>query len=192
MGEFGSQKSTIFVSSPRFYISHWCTSDRQPFSGMVREPRVMRYIGRGETWHTAQVEQFIARQQANFANLTYGLGPIKLHKNDQFIGMAGLQPLGNTEQVEIGCWLLPQFWGHNRADEIGEALLRHGFINLGLTEIWALARQQNRASIALMNRLGFRYHATLWGWQLGLEARDVETLVYKNVYSEHGSINETV
>ncbi len=192
MSNSGKQQSSVFVNSKRFYISHWSELDFYAFSLLVRDPKVMRYIGRGEIWDPVQTKSFISRQQSNFNDLQYGLGPIKCHGNDELIGMAGLQPLANTDHVEIGCWLLPKFWGHNRAYEIGEALLKHGFNTLDLNEIWALARQHNRASIAIMKRLGFSYHATVWGGQLGLEAQDVEIRVYKKAKSLYSSINETV
>jgi RimJ/RimL family protein N-acetyltransferase len=170
---------TIFINTDRFYISQWGEEDLEPFSQLARNPKVMRYIGRGEIWNSQQVHTFIERQTTHFFRYRYGLGPIRQSSNHKLIGLAGLQPLGTTNKVEVGLWLAPEFWGHDRANELGSALLQTGFSSCGLNEIWALARPQNRASIALMKRLGLCYHSTAWGWQLGLSATDVEAHIFK-------------
>lgn len=57
--------------------------------------------------------------------------------------------------VEVGWRLGEQFWGQGYATEAGAAWVRHGFEDLGLTEIVSVYEPENTASGSVMQRLGF-------------------------------------
>ena len=51
---------------------------------------------------------------------------------------------------------MPRHWGRGYATEAGRALLRHGFVTLGLAELHAVVEEPNAASHAVARRIGLR------------------------------------
>jgi RimJ/RimL family protein N-acetyltransferase len=80
-------------------------------------------------------------------------------REQQFVGRAALRRLeldGQTE-VEVGCALLASFWGRRLATEIVGELVSLALERLQLANIVGFALPENRASIRILERLGFRY-----------------------------------
>jgi hypothetical protein len=89
------------------------------------------------------------------------------------IGLGGLQPLGATDDVEVGWWLVPERWGQGLATEVGRAALRFAFDVAGLERVMAVAHPDNLASRRVMERLGMRPLDVVTGAALGLRTPDV-------------------
>jgi ribosomal-protein-alanine N-acetyltransferase len=73
------------------------------------------------------------------------------------IGFCGLQPLPESEEIEIGWWLARDWWGRGLATEAARVALRDGFERVGLERILAIAQPANTASIGVMQKLGMRF-----------------------------------
>jgi RimJ/RimL family protein N-acetyltransferase len=121
---------------------------------------VIRYIGDGAPWSEDRARQFVARQMAferarGFC-LWKLLPRLPEHRGD-LIGFCGLQPLPETEEIEIGWWLARAWWGRGLATEAARAALRDGFERVGLERIVAIAQPANTASIRIMQKLGMRF-----------------------------------
>ncbi len=70
----------------------------------------------------------------------------------------GLQAL--LCEAELGYWLGAEFWGKGLMTEAAQAVLQHGFTDLGLSRIWCAYFSGNDRSAATQKRLGFHYHHT--------------------------------
>jgi [ribosomal protein S5]-alanine N-acetyltransferase len=80
-------------------------------------------------------------------------------REQQFVGRAALRRMeldGRTE-VEVGCALLASFWRQRLASEIVGALVPMVFERLRLPDLVGFALRSNRASIRILEKLGFRY-----------------------------------
>jgi len=75
----------------------------------------------------------------------------------RLIGFCGLQPLPETDEIEIGWWLARAWWGRGLATEAARAALHEGFTRAGLDRIVAIAQPANTASIRIMEKLGMRF-----------------------------------
>lgn len=62
--------------------------------------------------------------------------------------------------LEIGYALSPDHWGRGLMTEIVRELLRYGFEELGLDEIWATHYQENDRSRRVIEKSGFLYAFT--------------------------------
>jgi RimJ/RimL family protein N-acetyltransferase len=62
-------------------------------------------------------------------------------------------PDGGGGEVEVGWHFHPDSWGHGYATEAARAMLQKGFAD-GLSEIFAVVRPENEASLAVCRRLG--------------------------------------
>ena len=61
---------------------------------------------------------------------------------------------------EIGYALSPEYWGRGLMPEVVRELLRYGFQDLGLDEIWCTHYQENRRSRRVIEKSGFLYAFT--------------------------------
>jgi|GEM_PF-65345 len=77
----------------------------------------------------------------------------------EVIGTCGLgaYELDGQEEMEIGYRIRLQHWGMGYATEAAAATLDYGFKNLGFDRIVAFALPQNRSSIRVIEKLGYRY-----------------------------------
>jgi RimJ/RimL family protein N-acetyltransferase len=116
----------------------------------------MRYIGDGQPWPEDRARAFVERQIATFAAHSFCLWKLTT-KNGELIGFCGLQPLPETDDIEIGWWLARAHWGQGLATEAASAALRDGFQRAALQRIVAIAQPANIASIAVMQKLGMRF-----------------------------------
>ena len=98
------------------------------------------------------------RIAAHFAEHGYGLWAVEVPGSAEFAGFVGLsQPRFSahfTPCVEVGWRLAARHWGRGYATEGARAALAFGFEQLGLREIVSFTTAANRASRAVMERLG--------------------------------------
>lgn len=81
--------------------------------------------------------------------------------NGRYIGRCGLYPLRDEsgsiikDEASIGFYLAREYWGRGLAAEAGRAFITHGFDDLGLRRIVAGINAENKASIRVIEKLGF-------------------------------------
>ena len=64
------------------------------------------------------------------------------------------------DECEISSWIAKPYWGQGLIPEGCEALLKHGFEDLGMKAIWAGYYDGNEKSRACLKRIGFIDHHT--------------------------------
>lgn len=87
-------------------------------------------------------------------------------ENEKAIGAIELMLNGHTDmterddECELGYWLGKPFWGKGYMTEAVNAILRHGFIDLGMNTIWCGYYDGNQKSKRVQEKAGFLYHHT--------------------------------
>ncbi len=85
----------------------------------------------------------------------YGIWSVILKETGEVIGRAGLDMRRGFEEPELG-FVIGVLWQRRGiAEEVCRAILRYGEEELGFTRVQALTEQENRASLALLKKLGF-------------------------------------
>jgi len=100
------------------------------------------------------------RERMNlFDERKLGKFPVFLKQTEEFIGTCGLAPynLDGCEEVELGYRLCLKYWGKGYAKEAAAVVLRHGFEELNLQRVIGFAIPQNKASLKILEELGFQY-----------------------------------
>ncbi len=64
------------------------------------------------------------------------------------------------DECELGYWLARPLWGQGLIPEAAEALIRHGFGDLGMQKIWCRYFDGNQKSRRVQEKLGFIYQET--------------------------------
>ncbi|MGI8677192.1 MAG: GNAT family N-acetyltransferase [Jatrophihabitans sp.] len=87
---------------------------------------------------------------------------VVVRETDELIGDASLVWSSAVhERAEFGCVLHPEFQGHGYATEACTALVRYAFEGLGVHRVIARLDERNRASAAMVQRIGLRREACL-------------------------------
>ena len=86
----------------------------------------------------------------------YGMCPMIWKETGEFFGWSGLQPLRETSETEVGYGMVKKFWGKGIGTECALAWLQHGFKNVGLERIIAVALPENVASLRIMEKCGMK------------------------------------
>ncbi|MCE5250279.1 GNAT family N-acetyltransferase [bacterium] len=117
--------------------------------------------GMAESWISTHPDIFDKGEFAGFA--------IELRAGQKFIGSISLTISQEHEKAELGYWIGMPWWGNGYCTEAGRAIIRYGFIDLGLNRIFAGHFSRNPASGRVMEKLGMtfegciREHVKKWG-----------------------------
>ena len=134
-----------------FYASLWGNSD------------VVRYIGAGIPKTLPEAKAHLQERILPIYKDGIGLFAMIYKPENKLIGHAGIIPqdvLGDTE-MEIGYWLLPEYWGKGLAKEAAQAFRDYGFNELGLERMISLINPNNPASIFVARKNGMLYENTV-------------------------------
>lgn len=107
----------------------------------------------------AEARERVQERIGLFRARKLGKFPIFLRGTGEFAGTCGLAVyrLEGHEEVELGYRLCLKHWSQGYAREAAAAVLRYGFGDLKLEKIIAFAVPQNRASLKIVEALGFVY-----------------------------------
>ena len=166
------------IDSPRLYIRPWVAEDRPTFTRFVHDPEMVRHLGSGEVWDDARIDAFMERQRGTLAEHGCCLGAVVLKTDDEVIGLAGIQPLGDTGVFEMGWWIWKDHWNRGYATELAQAMKQHAFETMQLPQIAAIANVPNRASIRVMQKAGMRYLGTRNAKELATRYPDIKVVYY--------------
>ena len=83
------------------------------------------------------------------------LWKVTLLKTSEFTGIAGMTLSdGKFKRGELYYKILPDYWGHGYATEIGQLLVQIGFTEFGLHRVEAGVATENVRSIRVLEKLG--------------------------------------
>ncbi len=87
------------------------------------------------------------------------IGSIGFHRAD----LADLD-----DEYELGYWIGKPFWGQGLIPEASREMLRHAFLDLGMSRVWCGYYEGNVKSRRVQEKLGFVYHHTTEGIEVNL------------------------
>jgi RimJ/RimL family protein N-acetyltransferase len=148
--------------------------DLDALAALGADPDVMRFIGPGTThdWVVAQewLERLLEEGRVGVPGPPGLPGWLVLieRASGAWAGLAALKILagqhaaaiGIEPAVELGYRLPRDFWGHGYASEAARALLRYGFVELGIPQITAIADVRNVASNRVLSKIGLALQQT--------------------------------
>ncbi len=127
-----------------------------------RDPEVWRFDP-GHPRSLAARRATIARYAMLWEQVGFGPAGAWCRRTGRFLGQGGLNPYlyrhrdgTQTLEVEVMFKLARAAWGQGFATEIARFWVDHGFRRLGLRRIATAPERANRASVAVLERLGCR------------------------------------
>lgn len=161
------------IQTDRLLLRDFRSDDWRAVLAYQKDPRYLRYYawaGRTAGEVRRFVQMFVDQQHVE-PRTHFQLAVIR-RESGELIGNAGLRrPAAWSHDAEIGYELAPDHWGRGYATEAGQAILRFGFVDLGLHRIAAWTLADNIASVRVLEKLG-----------LSLEGRLRDREVFKGRY----------
>ena len=122
---------------------------------MSREKDTFRYIRRLEVMTEEEYQQFLLLK---LEQIRLGKGyhwAVWLKTDGAFVGAVNLNPIGNSERMQIGCQLKRAYWGQGFASELTRRVLDFAVGEAGLSEVYGVFAKDNAVSRRLLEKLGF-------------------------------------
>lgn len=164
------------IRTERLILKPWEPPDWELFRPIATDPEVMRYITGGIPWTDEQIQNFVSRQVGLYAERNFCRWKTVDASTGNLIGFCGAGMWRDEPDPEIGWWLARSHWGRGLATEAARAALADAFGRVGLRRIISIARRENVASIAVMNKIGLELEE-------GFESDGIQLVRYKKQFT---------
>ena len=146
------------LETDRLILREFDISDAAFILRLVNDPSWLHYIGEKGVRSLEDAENYIRTGPVDmYQRLGFGLWLVELKPHQEPIGMCGLLKRDTLDDVDIGFALLPEFCQKGYAYEAAAATVEHAKTHLLLSRIVAITSQDNAASCALLEKLGFQF-----------------------------------
>lgn len=141
---------------------------------LLNDPGFLRFIGDRGVHDLAQAHAYLLDGPiSSYRNRGFGMYRIDEKSSGRSIGVCGLIKRDTLDDVDLGYALLAGARGQGYASEAAAAVLAHSRAKLSLPRIVAITDPENHASIALLEKLGFRFQR-----MVRLSADDIELKLF--------------
>jgi RimJ/RimL family protein N-acetyltransferase len=151
----------MVLETERLILRDWRKSDVTHYLVLARDVgyNCFSLPGRFLVHSHEEAQEKVRQRMRLFDERKLGKFPIFLRSTGEFIGTCGMEPfdLEGRPEVELGYRLCLNFWGKGYAKEAAQAILNYGLGDLQLARIIAFVLPQNKASVRILEQLGFRY-----------------------------------
>jgi ribosomal-protein-alanine N-acetyltransferase len=151
----------LILETERLTLRNWQETDASSYMLLSRDLGYNCFSPPGHFLARTPEEarEKIQKRMELFDRLKLGKFPVFLKSTGEFIGTCGMEPfeLDGRSEVELGYRLCLKHWGCGYAPEAAGAILRYGFGPLNRARIMAFVLPQNRASVRILEKLGFKY-----------------------------------
>ncbi|MFK8049054.1 MAG: GNAT family N-acetyltransferase [Halioglobus sp.] len=129
---------------------------------LLNDPSYVAHIGDRGIRTVEQAQHYLDDKiRASYRDHGFGLYAVRLATGGEPIGICGLVNRDSIPDVDIGYGFLPHARGQGYALEAAEEILKWAHSTLGLTRLAAIVSQENRPSIALLEKIGMQFDAMI-------------------------------
>jgi RimJ/RimL family protein N-acetyltransferase len=148
------------IETERLYFRKFDLDDLPQLIEQRSDPDMYRYLGGTKMQNPEALAKRIRFYIECCDKYGFGMCPMIWKETGEMIGAAGLQPLEDTGEIEVGYSVIKPFWGRGIGTEAAKGWMEFGFNNFGLDRIVAVAVEENIASRRIMEKLGMEYEKT--------------------------------
>ncbi len=150
----------VYLKTERMILREFTYRDVDHLVDLDSDPEVTRYINGGKaTPRDFIVDSVMPRIMSYYETYTdLGIWAALTQSTSEFLGWFHFRPNhADKSEIELGYRLKRKFWGQGFATEGSLALVRKGFVELGVDNVVALADPDNGASRRVMEKAGLEY-----------------------------------
>ncbi len=151
------------LKTERLTLRPFRAGDAEELHRLVNDWEVVRMLSRLPFPYPRDLaDRFIASTRQQIADgSAYHLAVTGQEETQEVIvGAVGLRMEKGSRAASLGYWIGRRFWGHGAASEAAGRLARWALANLDLDRLTASVAVDNKASIAVLRRIGFRETGT--------------------------------
>ena len=143
-----------WLTTDRLLLRRFQEDDLDWLVAFYAEAEVVRYLGGTKT--RAQVEQLFETRILRYYDAHPGLGIwMTVDRATELpLGFHLINNIQGETIIQVGYGLVQPAWGRGLATEKALALLRYGFLELGLPQMCAIAHLDNVASQRVLTKIG--------------------------------------
>jgi ribosomal-protein-alanine N-acetyltransferase len=146
------------LRTPRLDLRPVTRDDIDSLHRFWTDPEVRRYLWDDEIISLSRSAGMVEASIASAESTGLGIWLMRLIGEKTLVGFCGFRPSGSD--VELVYAVHPSHQRRGLATEASRAVLRYACYDLGKKQVIAGAGRPNRASIRVMEKLGFRYQET--------------------------------
>jgi ribosomal-protein-alanine N-acetyltransferase len=148
------------IETQRLYFRKFELGDLPQLIEQRSDPDMYRFLGGTRMQNPEALAKRIRFYMSCYDTHGFGMCPMFWKETGEMIGAAGLQPLEDTGDIEVGYSVIKALWGKGIGTEAARGWMEFGFNNFGLERIVAVAVEANTASRRIMEKLGMKYEKT--------------------------------
>ena len=148
------------LESERLLFRAYERGDAEDFFQMRTNTEVMKYMDSPRYQSVQDAEKKINGNRQAFVEKQGIKWVIALKSDGNVVGDFGFWRIDKENcRAEIGYALLREYWGMGYMSEAMDVLLKYGFGQMNIHSVEANVNPENKASIKLLKRFGFRKEA---------------------------------
>ena len=148
------------IETERLFFRKFELDDLPQLIEQRSDPDMNRYLGGTRLQNPEALAKRIRFYMSCYDSHGFGMCPMFWKETGEMIGAAGIQPLEDTGEIEVGYSVVKKFWGQGIGTEAARGWMKFGFDNFGLERIVAVAVVENTGSRRIMEKLGMKYEKT--------------------------------
>jgi RimJ/RimL family protein N-acetyltransferase len=146
---------TPTLRTERLFLEPYTPADEDDFVALFQDTRVSRWMGDGPESEAADRALFGRIFTKVYALNQFDVWAVR--RDGRLVGHAEIKSATVVEGYEIIYALAAETWGCGLGTELADAIVSYGFSTLGLGEVHATVAEPNRASLALLSKIGFQH-----------------------------------
>lgn len=148
----------MLLQTDRLCLRRFVVSDAPFMHRLLNDPSWLQFIGDRNVHSIPDAERYLQEGSIkSYQDHGFGFYLVTLRDSGEPIGTCGFAQRPFLEHPDFGLAFLPEYTGLGYAHEISAYTLQYGYDVLGLNRILAYTTEDNKRSIALLTKLGFRY-----------------------------------
>ena len=149
------------LTTERLLLKEVSLADAPFFLNLFNTEAWLKYIGDKNVHTLPEAEKYIKKNYLpSYETHKHGSYIVSLKETGENLGSCGLYKREQLEHPDIGFAFLPQYMGKGYGYEAASAVMEYAKNELGYDVILGFTVAYNKASIALLKKLGLHEHGT--------------------------------
>jgi RimJ/RimL family protein N-acetyltransferase len=157
----------VFLETERLVLRRFTEADVENLYELDSDPDVMRFINGGKPTPRDVIQNEVLPRFLHYYErfAAYGFWAAIERSTGEFLGWFHFRPAEgkSLDEPELGYRLRKSAWGKGYATEGARALIRMGFVELGVRRVFATTMTVNRGSRRVMEKAGLKFVRTFFG-----------------------------
>lgn len=152
----------IFLETERMLLREILPTDDTAMFELDSDKDVHKYLGNQPFTKIEESREIIRFIRQQYEDNGIGRWAMINKETNEFMGWTGLKLMKeltnyHINYYDLGYRLIKRFWGKGYATESAKAIIQHGFNELKLNDIFAMADVNNAGSYRVLEKSGLKF-----------------------------------